>query len=144
MSEVLDKQIEELTERLEKATKCYKEVKAELDAKNKLLVEMDAATDTAELNARIKELEDEIAINGNASEEIAKLNERLDKAKQIFAEQKATIKDLKAANETLTTNFNESRTEYAAKCGELEAMKDTLNNLKKNVTTQLTELINSL
>lgn len=75
-----------INERLEKATECYKEIKVKYDEKIK---EHQLALE------RIKELEDELAINGSSSQEIKALNDRLDKAKNIFKEQKATIAELK-------------------------------------------------
>ena len=155
--EELTKQNEELTKRLDKATKCYKEVKSQLDAKDteieSLREQLGAAnssqptTDNTELETlkqRVKELEDEIAINGNASEDIAKLQERLENAKRIFAEQKASIKEQEtelAACKATIADVNDTRAKTVAAKEETQAAFD---EYKTNVREAVTSLANSL
>ena len=155
--EELTKQNEELTKRLDKATKCYKEVKSQLDAKEAeiaSLKEQLTATESEQpavdssalesLKQRVKELEDEIAINGNASEDIAKLQERLENAKRIFAEQKASIKEKeteRAACKATIADVNDTLAKTVAAKEETQAAFD---EYKTNVREALTSLANSL
>lgn len=81
------KKIEKLEERLAKAADTFKELKVQLDEKDK---------ENAELKVRIKELEDELTLNGSAVPELDGLRARLEKAKVIFTEQKAKITELTA------------------------------------------------
>jgi len=123
-------------ERLAKATECYKDLKAKYDEKESRLKEAEAViaeyksrggiSDVA-LSERIKELEAEIAINGNSSEEIKSLNARLDKAKEIFAEQKAKIAELKASNEKIVSELKTNVEQVQNLTAEIEAKNDEIN-----------------
>ena len=84
MAEEKDK-VAKLEERLAKAADTFKEMKAQLDDKVK---------ENENLKNRVSELEDELTLNGGATEEIENLKNRLEKAKEIFANQKAKIEEL--------------------------------------------------
>lgn len=155
--EELTKQNEELTKRLDKATKCYKEVKSQLDAKDteieSLREQLGAAnssqstTDNAELETlkqRVKELEDEIAINGNASEDIAKLQERLENAKRIFAEQKASIKERDTEIASCKATIADTNDALNKTIEEKEELQRTFDNYKASVREAITNLANTL
>lgn len=159
--EELTKQNEELAKRLDKATKCYKEVKSQLDAKDteieslreQLSEQLGAAnssqstTDNAELETlkqRVKELEDEIAINGNASEDIAKLQERLENAKRIFAEQKASIKERDTEIASCKATIADTNDALNKTIEEKEELQRTFDNYKASVREAITNLANTL
>lgn len=93
-------------ERLAKATECYKELKSKYDQQEQRLAE--ALKEIEKKNEAIKELQDEITINGNSTEEIKTLNGRLDVAKKTFAEQKGKIKSL----EEMCSNFEAKNKAY--------------------------------
>lgn len=152
-TEELTEKVETLETRLAKATDAYKTVKAELDAAKKqitvLTEKLEAenpnapTVDQAELESlrqKVKDYEDELAINGNPAEEIATLNERLTKAKQIFTEQKENIKTLRAELDTKTKELTE--TEDALKESEtsLIATNERLAGLK----VKLSEIVSVL
>lgn len=98
MAEDLEKKVADLEEKLNKARIMYKEQKEELEkTKNELKVLQNSGEkDDTSLQKRIKELENEIIINGSSSEEIKTLNMRLDKAKEVYAAQKDEILRLNA------------------------------------------------
>lgn len=140
-------------ERLAKATECYKEVKAKLDAANARIAELEAKSqesgneDVAKLLRKVKELEDEITINGNSQEEIAKLNERLNKAKAIFAEQKTTISEQQAKVAELNMLIDEKNkmlSENQETILRLENEKEISKKTFESLKAQLTEIASTL
>lgn len=90
--------IAKLEERLEKAASTFKEMKAQLDDKVK---------ENEALKTRIAELEDELTLNGGAAEEVEGLKGRLEKAKEIFATQKAKITEITELNNTHVARITE-------------------------------------
>jgi len=129
-------------ERLAKATECYKELKTKFDEKETLLKEAEATiaeykskggvSDLA-LSERVKELEAELVINGNSSEEIKALNTRLDKAKEVFAEQKAKIAEFKALNEKLENELKTNVEQVQKLSEELKVKQTSLNTALERV-----------
>lgn len=105
--------IVKLEERLEKAASTFKEMKAQLD---------DKIAENGELKIRINELEDELTLNGGAVQEVEGLKGRLEKAKEIFATQKAKIAEITELNNT-----------HVARIAELEGVNNDL-------TTELEKL----
>jgi len=123
-------------ERLAKATECYKELKAKYDETEARLKEAEAviaehnsqgSSPSLALVERIKELEAEIAINGNSSEEIKSLNVRLDKAKEIFAEQKAKIAELKTSKEKVENELKTNIEQVQNLTAEIETKNGEIN-----------------
>ena len=105
--------IEKLEERLTNAAAKFKEMKCQLDDKNK---------ENEELKIRISELEDELTLNGGAKEEVDGLKARLEKAKEIFATQKAKIAEMTEINTTRENTI----TELVSQKEELEASNKEL------------------
>jgi len=132
--EELEAKIKELEGKIEKARTMYKEQKAELDKANARIAELESAggvpSDNSSLLERIKELEDEIAINGNSSEEIKTLNARLDKAKTVFAEQKSKITELKSLVEAKEKGLETAHDEVSRLNVELEESNAMLTDTK--------------
>ena len=115
--------IAKLEERLEKATVTFKEMKSQLDDKMK---------ENETLKTRVAELEDELVINGNSKEESEGLKARLEKAKEIFTNQKSKIAEVTESNDN-----------HVVRITELENEKDKLNEeikelIKSNDTLQET------
>lgn len=111
-----------LEERLEKAASTYKDMKVQLDDKSK---------ENEALKVRISELEDELTLNGGAVEEIENLKNRLEKAKEIFANQKTKIGELTRANSDANDQLTERKSEIEslnARVSELEKEVDLLTN----------------
>ena len=120
--------IVKLEERLEKAASTFKEMKAQLDDKVK---------ENESLKTRISELEDELTLNGGAAEEVEGLKGRLEKAKEIFATQKAKITEITELNNThvaritelegtnneLTTELEKLNGAYEDLCNKFEQIK---------------------
>lgn len=134
--EELEKKVAELEGKLEKARTMYKEQKAELDKANATIKSYEESVSPSEetynqmiegYKARIKELEDEITINGSSAEEIKTLTARLEKAKNIFTEQKTKIKGLEDKVEVLSI--------------EKSTLEATVTSLTETVT-KISEIIN--
>lgn len=150
----MTQKIETLEGRLAKAADAYKLVKSELTASKTKIEELETyianleaeptnpqpTVDEAELQSlrqQVKDLQDELDINGNSGEEIANLNKRLDKAKEIFATQKTKIKDLENTNKTVTESLsklegdmNSLRADYDRITDALGDATDKLNQIK--------------
>lgn len=120
--------IAKLEERLEKAASTFKEMKAQLDDKVK---------ENEALKTRISELEDELTLNGGAAEEVEGLKGRLEKAKEIFATQKAKITELSETvneKEQMFKDIQADLAETEKQCTELtervHALEGDNTNLK--------------
>ena len=112
--------IVKLEERLTKATETFKAMKIQMEEKDK---------EIESLKARVAELEDELTLNGGAADEVENLKGRLEKAKEIFAGQKAKIVEM---------------TEKAAENAKIaEETKVELEESRKQVT-ELTERVSNL
>lgn len=112
--------IEKLEERLANATVKFKEMKEQLDAKN-MEIEF--------LKTQVSNLEDELALEGGAKGEVEGLKERLEKAKEIFATQKARITELTELNNAHVSQI----TELTNKVSELEDDNADLNNMIEQI-----------
>lgn len=112
MAEEKDK-IAKLEERLEKAASTFKEMKAENE----------------NLQARVTELEDELTLNGGAAQEVEGLKGRLEKAKEIFATQKAKIAELTELNNTHVSRIVELEGVNNELTTELEKLNGTYEDL---------------
>lgn len=120
MAEEKDK-IVKLEERLEKAATTFKEMKGQLEAKEK---------ENEELKGRIQELEDELTLNGGAAQEVEGLKGRLEKAKEIFTTQKAKIAELTEAVNEKEQMFKDIQADLAVtekQCTELTEQINVLN-----------------
>jgi len=105
--------IVKLEERLEKAAATFKEMKGQLETKEK---------ENEELKGRIQELEDELTLNGGAAQEVEGLKGRLEKAKEIFTTQKAKIAELSEAvneKEQMFKDIQADLAETEKQCTEL-------------------------
>lgn len=149
----MTQKIETLEGRLVKAADAYKAVKAELTESKTKIEELETyianleaeprnpqpTVDVAELESlrqQVKDLQDELDINGNSGEEIANLNKRLDKAKEVFATQKIRIKDLEEANKTVTENL----TKMEANMNNLKADYDKVTDLFNEASDKLNQI----
>lgn len=128
MADEKDK-IAKLEERLEKAAVTFKEMKGQLEEKEK---------ENESLKSRISELEDELTINGGAEEEVEGLKGRLEKAKEIFASQKAKIAEITELNNThvariaeLEGQVNEITEENKTLQEEKDGLIDTINQIRE-------------
>lgn len=120
MADEKDK-IEKLEERLAKATDTFKTMKTQMDEKDK---------EIESLKARVTELEDELTLNGGATEEVENLKGRLEKAKEIFATQKAKITELSEAVNEKEQMFKDIQADLAQtekQCTELTEQLNVLN-----------------
>ena len=113
MAEEKDK-IAKLEERLANAAATFKEMKAENE----------------NLQARITELEDELTLNGGAAQEVEGLKGRLEKAKEIFATQKAKINELTELNNTHVSRITELEEENDKMKTELKGLDERVYNLE--------------
>lgn len=112
--------IAKLEERLEKAASTFKEMKAQLDDKVK---------ENEALKTHIAELEDELTLNGGAAEEVEGLKGRLEKAKEIFATQKAKISEITELNNTHVTRITELESANNELTAELEKLNEAYDVL---------------
>ncbi len=119
MADEKDK-IMKLEERLEKAASTFKDMKGQLEEKEK---------ENELLKLRISELEDELTINGGAAEEVEGLKGRLEKAKEIFATQKAKITEITELNNTHVTRIAELEGINNELTTELEKLNETHEDL---------------
>jgi chromosome segregation ATPase len=140
--------IAKLEERLTNAAATFKDMKAQLAAKDKENAELKAQIaglsagaeqgDVASLKARISELEDELTLNGGAKEEVDGLKARLEKAKEIFATQKAKIAEMTEINaealsqiEELKANKEELEAAKAGLEGKVDALEEQIDALEE-------------
>ena len=121
--------IVKLEERLEKAAATFKDMKVQLEEKEK---------ENESLRSRISDLEDELTINGGAKEEVENLKGRLEKAKEIFTSQKAKIAELTEANamkstriDELEEHVNEIADENKTLQEERDGLNDTINQIRE-------------
>ena len=112
--------IEKLEERLAKAADTFKEMKVQMESKDQeiealkaRIVELEGNSDADALRTRIAELEDELILNGGVAEEVEGLKVRLDKAKVIFADQKAKITELTTLADEKTKMFEDIQKDLA-------------------------------
>lgn len=110
MADEKDK-ITKLEERLANAAVTFKDMKAQLETKEK---------ENEELKLRVSELEGEITLNGGAAEEVEGLKQRLEKAKGIFANQQEKITSLTKAG--------------AEAKDQITSLNDQIEELKKTIT----------
>ena len=138
MAEEKDK-IVKLEERLEKAAATFKEMKGQLEAKEK---------ENEELRARVEELQDELTLNGGAAEEVENLKGRLEKAKEIFTTQKAKIAELTEAVNEKEQLFKDIQADLAVtekQCTELTERVHALegdNATLKSTLDRVREIVN--
>lgn len=130
--------ITKLEERLEKAAATFKEMKGQLETKEK---------ENEDLKGRIQELEDELTLNGGAIQEVEGLKGRLEKAKEIFTTQKTKIAELNTVVEEKDQMLKEvqSDLDVAAKtCSELtervHALEDDNSNLN-SILERIREIV---
>ena len=128
MADEKDK-IAKLEERLEKAASTFKDMKVQLEEKEK---------ENETLKTRITELEDELTLNGGAVQEVEGLKGRLEKAKEIFATQKAKIAEitelcnmsatriaeLEGVNSELTAELKKLNGAHEDLCNKFEQIKN--------------------
>ena len=119
MADEKDKVVK-LEERLAKATETFKTMKVQMEEKDK---------EIESLKTRVAELEDELTLNGGAAEEVENLKGRLEKAKEIFAGQKAKIAEM---------------TEKAAENAKIAETFKTDLETSENRVTELTERVSAL
>lgn len=137
MAEDKDK-IAKLEERLANAATTFKDMKGQLDAKEK---------ENEELKTRVTELEDELTLNGGASKEVEDLKARLEKAKEIFTTQKNKIAELTKSNETKMVQISQFETDIAqlnAQKVELEQKISTVEEVNKALAEKITNAVSIL
>ena len=123
--EELEAKITELEGKLQMARESYKSQKTALDA----------------ANSRIKELEDELVLNGDAVDEVNNLKARLEKAKSIFNEQKGRIKTLEDTNNTLTATINALESDKASLTETVDRLNEEVNGYKAQLD-RIREIVN--
>lgn len=132
MADEKDK-IVKLEERLEKAAATFKDMKGQLEEKEK---------ENELLKLRISELEDELTLNGGAAEEVEGLKGRLEKAKEIFATQKAKITEIVELNNTHVTRIAELEGQVNEITDEVKVLQEEKDGLI-NTINQIREILNS-
>lgn len=125
--------IAKLEERLDKAASTFKEMKAQLDDKVK---------ENETLKVRITELEDELTLNGGAVEEVEGLKGRLEKAKEIFATQKAKIAEITDLNDMRALRITELETTNNELTADLEKLNQAYGKLSDTIS-QIREILNT-
>ena len=132
--------IVKLEERLEKAASTFKDMKAQLEEKEK---------ENETLKTRITELEDELTLNGGAVEEVEGLKGRLEKAKEIFATQKAKIAELTEQLSEKSKMFDDVRADLAISekqaselTEEVKALHEENDGLSSTIN-QIREILNA-
>lgn len=137
MADEKDK-ITKLEERLEKAASTFKDMKVQLEEKEK---------ENESLKSRISDLEDELTINGGAKEEVENLKSRLEKAKEIFTTQKAKIAELLEAvneKELMFKDIQADLAETEKQCTELTERVHVLegdNTNLKSILERVREIV---
>ncbi len=132
MADEKDK-IAKLEERLEKAASTFKDMKVQLEEKEK---------ENETLKTRITELEDELTLNGGAAEKVEGLKGRLEKAKEIFATQKAKITEITELNNTHVARINELEGQASELAEEVKALQEEKDGLIDTIN-QIREILNS-
>lgn len=137
MAEDKDK-IAKLEERLANAATTFKDMKGQLDAKEK---------ENEELKTRVTELEDELTLNGGASKEVDDLKARLEKAKEIFTTQKNKIAELTKSNETKMVQISQFESDIAqltAQKEEFEQKVSAVEEVNKALAEKITNAVSIL
>ena len=122
MADEKDK-IAKLEERLAKATETFKTMKVQMEEKDK---------EIESLKTRVAELEDELTLNGGATEEVENLKGRLEKAKEMFTTQKAKIAEMteKAAEyEKIATTY---KTDFEASENRVAELSERVSTLEED------------